>query len=241
MFARESEGLNLIRSTQTLRVPAVLAYVEPAPDGCPAYLLLEWISQTAINSSGMEKLGRNLAALHHASSVNLGFGLDQDNFIGSTHQPNAWNLDWLEFFKDQRLGYQIQLAARHGLMPAARRKRLDNLIGKLSRWIPASAQPPSLVHGDLWAGNMLQSQQNEPVLIDPAVYYADREVDIAFSELFGGFSAAFYSAYNYAWPLNSGYKERRDLYNLYHLLNHLNLFGESYGESIDAILKHYVG
>jgi fructosamine-3-kinase len=241
MFAREAEGLQLIRSAQVIRVPAVYAYQDPSPDGCPGYLLLEWIEKAASSNLTMEKLGQNLALLHRSSSENHCFGLKQDNFIGSTPQINIWNQDWVVFFRDHRLGFQIQLAAKKGLMPPARRSKLDIMMGRLDRWIPSRRPTPSLVHGDLWSGNFLQAQNGDPVLVDPAVYYADREVDIAFSELFGGFPTVFYSAYKQAWPMSPGYTERRDLYNLYHLLNHLNLFGETYGSIIDATLKHYVG
>jgi fructosamine-3-kinase len=137
------------------------------------------------------------------------FGLDHSNFIGAK-----------------------------GLLPGDRSRRLEVLLARLGDWLPV--QPPaSLLHGDLWGGNWLVTTSGEPVLIDPAVYYGHREADLAFTELFGGFPATFYAAYQASWPLDNGYKERKDLYNLYHLLNHLNLFGESYGGSVDSILQRY--
>lgn len=241
MFAREADGLQLLRSAQALRIPTVYAYQDPGSDGSPGYLLLEWIEKSTFTNQGMEKLGQNLALLHRASSGELGYGLSQDNYIGSTPQINVWKKNWIAYFRENRLGFQIQLATKQGLLSPARRSKLEILSGRLERWIPTRSQATSLVHGDLWSGNILQSADGEPVLVDPAAHYADREVDIAFSELFGGLPSIFYSSYNNTWPLNPGYAERRDLYNLYHLLNHLNLFGESYGSSIDAILKHYVG
>ena len=241
MFALEAAGLANLRATNTTRTPNVIAFQDSTPDHCPAYLLLEWIPQSVVTNAGMEILGHQLAALHRCQSANLNFGLALDNYIGSTPQINTWSRDWSLFFRDHRLTPQIQRAAKNNLLPIARHKALDQLLSHLDHWLPTDAFTTSLVHGDLWRGNILQSREGEPILIDPAVYYAHREVDIAFSELFGGFPPIFYSAYNHAWPLDSGYKERRDLYNVYHLLNHLNLFGETYGTSIDTILRQLVG
>jgi fructosamine-3-kinase len=179
-----------------------------------------------------------LAAQHRVLSPS--FGLDDDNFIGANPQPNQRSDNWLTFFREQRLGFQMELARRNNLLPAQRARRLETLLNRLGDWLPA--QPPaSLLHGDLWGGNWLATASGEPALIDPAVYYGHREADLAFTELFGGFPAAFYTAYKAAWPPDPGYKERKDLYNLYHLLNHLNLFGEGYGGSVDSILQQYVG
>jgi len=163
----------------------------------------------------------------------------RSNYIGANPQPNEPGPSWVEFFRDRRLGFQRQLARRNGYLDPARERLLERLMSRLTEWIDEAACAPSLLHGDLWGGNFIAGAAGEPVLIDPAVYYGDREAEIAFTGLFGGFGPRFYAAYDEAWPLAPGYAERRDLYNLYHLLNHLNLFGEGHGGSVDAILRRY--
>ncbi|HMQ31833.1 MAG TPA: fructosamine kinase family protein, partial [Chloroflexaceae bacterium] len=183
-------------------------------------------------------LGEQLAALHrHSAPV---FGLERDNFIGGSPQPNGRLVSWPAFFRERRLLPQLDLAAANGLLPAARRRALERLAGRLDDLL-ASAEPPALIHGDLWGGNVVGAPGGAPALIDPAVSYSHREAELAFTELFGGFTPRFYAAYNAAWPLDPGYADRRDLLNLYHLLNHLNLFGEGYGLQVDQVLRRYVG
>jgi fructosamine-3-kinase len=237
LFSAERQGLELLRATKAMRVPQVLAHSE-AEDGCPAYIVLEWLGRGSRSDRIAELLGQGLAELHRSTASN--FGLDHDNFIGANAQPNKIGDNWVIFFRERRLGYQMELAGQNSRLPGPRAQRLEKLLGRLEAWLPA--QPPvSLLHGDLWGGNWLATQDNEPALIDPAVYYGHREAELAFTELFGGFSSLFYQAYNESWPLDTGYSERRDLYNLYHLLNHLNLFGETYGASVDSVLRNYVG
>ena len=237
LFTAERHGLELLRSSKTLRVPRVLAHCEAAGD-CPGYIVLEWLERGPADSTVAAALGRGLAVMHRVTADS--YGLDTDNFIGANPQPNHQSTDWLAFFREQRLGFQMGLAQRNGYLHSARVSRLEKLMARLNEWLPDQPRA-SLLHGDLWGGNWLTSSSGEPVLIDPAVYYGHREAELAFTELFGGFSSAFYRAYNQTWPLESGYEERRDLYNLYHLLNHLNLFGEGYGGRVDSILRHYVG
>ncbi len=237
LFSAEQRGLDLLRSARAVRVPEVLAHGEMVND-CPAFIVLEWLETGAKTTHSAEVLGRGLAALHRVTGPS--FGLDQDNFIGANPQPNRPGDDWVTFFCEQHLVFQIELAGQKGLMPRQRARWLDRLLARLGDWLPTHP-PASLLHGDLWGGNWLATASGEPVLIDPAVYYGHREADLAFTELFGGFPAAFYAAYNEAWLLDSDYPERKDLYNLYHLLNHLNLFGEGYGGSVDSILRRYVG
>lgn len=232
LFEVEAHGLRLLAQAQALRVPRVIAVIDRPPA-----LVLEWIAPGANKSAAAEALGRGLAQQHR--SLGAAYGLDHDNYIGATPQINTPSTSWLEFFRDQRLGEQAQLAHARGHLPPDRARRLDRVRAKLDRWINPAASVPSLLHGDLWGGNYLIEASGQPVLIDPAVYYGDREAEIAFTELFGGFGARFYAAYNEAWPLDSGYAERRDLYNLYHLLNHLNLFGEGYDSAVEAILRQY--
>lgn len=245
MFTAEAYGLQLLAATRTVRVPRVLAVHDPEP-GQPAFILQEWLEpdRSASRNQGMARLGEQLARMHQAQLSGFPanrFGLDQDNYLGSAPQPNGWENDWTVFFRERRLRYQMELALSKGRLPVERRRRLERLIDRLDVWLSGRDIRPSLLHGDLWGGNVISAPRGELALIDPAVYFGDREAELAYTELFGGFSDTFYRAYNAVWPLDGGYGERRDLYNLYHLLNHLNLFGESYGPEVDAILRRYVG
>ena len=235
LFTVERRGLDLLRSPGALRVPQVFDQREAAGP-CPAYIVMEWLGQSSTTPQVAEALGRGLAAMHRTTAET--YGLDHDNFIGANPQSNRQTTNWVTFFGEQRLGFQMELAAKNGYLPRQRAERLEKLLARLDQWLPTSP-PASLLHGDLWGGNWLTTASGDPALIDPAVYYGDRETDLAFTELFGGFSSAFYAAYNDSWPLDPGYNERKDLYNLYHLLNHLNLFGHSYGSSVDRVLARY--
>jgi fructosamine-3-kinase len=168
-------------------------------------------------------MGHNLAAMHRVTSAK-GFGWQQNNTIGFIPQINDWMADWTDFFTQQRLGYQFRLANERG----GRFPQQDRLLASVPKILAGHQPQPSLVHGDLWTGNAAVTQQGEPVILDPATYFGDREVDIAMSQLFGSFPAAFYQAYNQAFPLEPGYEQRKILYNLYHILNHFNQFGGSY-------------
>jgi fructosamine-3-kinase len=233
MFETEARGLKLLAAAAALRIPRVIAVIDH-----PSALILEWIDSGSNKPAAAEALGRGLAQLHRSSAAT--YGLDHDNYIGSTPQRNTPTRSWIEFYRDRRLGAQRDLALQNGQLTSDRARQLDRVMARLDHWIDDAQVVPSLLHGDLWGGNTLSDAQGHPVLIDPAVYYGDHEAEIAFTELFGGFGARFYAAYHETWPLDRGYAERRDLYNLYHLLNHLNLFGASYGGSVDAILRHYV-
>jgi fructosamine-3-kinase len=229
-----ARGLNLLAAASALRIPRVIAVIDQ-----PAALVLDWIDLGSNKSAATEALGRGLAQQHRSTAEQ--YGLDHDNYIGSTPQHNTQVRSWIEFYRDRRLGVQRDLAHRNGHLTPDRARRLDRVMDRLEQWIDDDAVVPALLHGDLWGGNYLIDAQGQPVLIDPAVYYGYREAEIAFTKLFGGFGARFYAAYDEAWPLDHGYADRRDLYNLYHLLNHLNLFGEGYGGSVDAILRRYAG
>jgi len=238
MFSAEAYGLRLLAEAGAIRVPTVIAWGE-AGDGCPAFLLLEYIETGGrATSQTMERFGAALAELHRHSAAY--FGLDRDNFIGRLPQPNTPRQSWAAFYAEQRLGFQMELARRNGRLPARRERLLTRLIERLPDLLDDDAIVPSLIHGDLWGGNYLVDAQGQAVLIDPAVCYAHREMDLAMSELFGGYPPHFYQAYFEAFPA-PGYPERRALYQLYYLLAHLNLFGESYGGRVDAIAAHYVG
>lgn len=230
MFEAEAAGLAAIRATQTLAAPRVLAVGATADT---AYLALEWLELTGPSAMAEARLGERLAGLHRHAGER--FGWQRDNTIGATPQPNPLRDDWLEFWRDVRLGHQLALAEARGLAGALV-ARLRRLCEHLDRWLAAHRPLPSLVHGDLWGGNWSATRAAEPCVFDPAVYWGDREVDIAMTRLFGGFGARFYAAYENAWPLPDGAAERVELYNLYHLINHFNLFGGGYEGRIDASL-----
>lgn len=229
MFEAEADGLRELGNPGAIKVP------EPVCTGLAegqAYIVMEDI---ALGGSGdPARFGRELAQLHRTTRPR--FGWFRDNTIGSTPQYNREHDDWIAFWREQRLGAQLEMAARKG-----HGGTLQKLGGELMGCFPSlfsGYQPqPSLLHGDLWSGNYAYSRGGDPVIFDPAVYYGDREADIAMTELFGGFGADFYAAYNEAWPLDEGYSVRKGFYNLYHILNHLNLFGGGYGEQAVGIMK----
>ena len=219
MFEAEAEGLAEINSAHAIRAPLP---VVSGVDGDRSFLVLEYISLGGTGSAA--EFGQKMARMHrHTASQ---FGWHRDNTIGSTPQPNQRRDNWIDFWGEQRLGYQLDLAARNGepLLKTQAQRLLQNLPRFFSEYSPR----PSLLHGDLWGGNYGYDDRSQPVIYDPAVYYGDREADIAMTELFGGFGAGFYDAYNASYPLDSGYSERKTLYNLYHILNHFNLFGGGY-------------
>jgi fructosamine-3-kinase len=229
MFEAEREGLEAIGATATLRVPRPVC---AGLAGGRSFLVLEHIELGRSRAGSAAEAGRGLAAMHRHTA--RAFGWDRDNTIGATPQPNPWTTSWLEFWREHRLGFQLSLAAGGG-----GGGRLQRLGERLLVALPAlltRAPAPSLLHGDLWGGNIGYAQGGEPVVFDPAVYYGDREADLAMTELFGGFAGDFYAAYREAWPLDPGYSVRRVLYNLYHVLNHLNLFGGGYrGQAEDMM------
>jgi fructosamine-3-kinase len=221
MFEAEAAGLQEMADTNTIRVPRPLC---AGIAGGRSYIVMEHIALGGHRAGGEREAGRQLAAMHRASRQ--GFGWDRDNTIGSTPQPNNTGYDWVEFWGRRRLGFQLALAAHKGYQGQLREKG-DRLLEALPALIDHDPAP-SLLHGDLWGGNRGFDSDGHPVIFDPAVYYGDREADVAMTELFGGFGADFYAAYNEAWELDPGYRTRKVLYNLYHILNHLNLFGTGY-------------
>ena len=182
--------------------------------------------------------GKALASLHKIKSNQ--FGLDHDNFIGLTPQSNTPSPDWVDFFKNQRLLFQFKLAKKNKLIDHDFETKFFYLIDKIDKIIGPKETTPSLVHGDLWSGNFIATLDDSPSIFDPAVYFGDREVDIAMTKLFGGFNSSFYQSYNESYPLSSGYEKRFDLYNLYHLLNHMNLFGLGYKTQAKEIIESLI-
>jgi protein-ribulosamine 3-kinase len=225
MFAAEAAGLAALADAKALRVPEVLA---TGQSDAAAFLALGWIDLTSGSEASAALLGERLAWLHRSQHRQLGqFGWERDNTIGSTLQRNAWRNDWTTFLRELRLGFQLDLAARNGA--SARTIDRGKLLCQLLDAFFSSYRPvPSLLHGDLWGGNWSADRDGQPVLYDPAVYYGDREADIAMTRLFGGFGPAFYAAYQSSWPLDPAAGARSTLYNLYHVLNHFNLFGGGY-------------
>lgn len=233
MFAAESDGLNILRNSDSLCIPEVLGLGKAAGKD---YLLLEYIQSSAPSSAYWETLGHSLARMH--SQTGEKYGLEHNNFIGRLPQNNEQSGSWVEFFTQMRLQVQLGLAIYKGLVDASFAHRFKKLYAKLPELLPE--EPPALLHGDLWSGNVMVGAGGEPCLIDPAVYYGHREAELAFTELFGGFDARFYSAYNEAKPLASGYEERKDIYNIYPLMVHVNMFGTSYLNGVERTLKRYL-
>jgi fructosamine-3-kinase len=241
-FAAEADGLDRLRRAGALRVPQVLALQERSETASdnPSFLALEYIEpmRTPHQADFANRFGRRLANLHRDTS-SVGYGLERDNFIGSLPQQNAWRCTWPDFYRDCRILPQVEIARKLGRLNSSREIGIMRVIENIDQLLTGIDERPSLLHGDLWSGNYL-AVDDEPVVIDPAVYYGCREVELAFTELFGGFPEGFVHAYNSEYPLDAGYDFRRPLHQLYPLLVHLNHFGDSYGPDVDAVCAHYV-
>jgi fructosamine-3-kinase len=219
MFEAEAAGLEALRETNEIRVPEVL---DCGIDQGESFIVLEFLELEPASADSPRRLGRQLARLHRHTAAR--FGWHRDNTIGPTPQINTWSDDWITFFREHRLEYQVELARGNGHDLTQDGTKLGR---SLARLFDGYAPAPSLLHGDLWGGNW-GTVGGEPVIFDPAVYYGDRESDIAMTLLFGGFGPDFYRAYSAEWPMAPGHESRIKLYQLYHVLNHLNLFGSSY-------------
>ena len=228
MFAREAEGLTSLRSTDSLYVPESFLYDAN-------FLLMEDLNPAGRNRDYWPEFGRGLAALHNHTSPQFGFA--HDNYIGSTAQPNPWMADGYQFFGQHRLMFQAQLAARRGRLNPSQVKKVEQIVSNLNDLVPF--QPASLIHGDLWSGNASSDQLGRPALIDPAAHYGWAEAELAMTALFGSFPDVFYQAYMEIRHLEPGFRQRFPIYNLYHLLNHLNLFGEGYLGEVLSVLGQF--
>jgi len=225
MFVAEAKGLAAMASSNTIRVPVPLCFGD---DGTQSYIVMEYLAMCG--PANQVELGEQLASMH--KNVKESFGWEIDNTIGSTHQPNAWQVNWLAFWREKRLGFQLSLAAKNGyggeLQTLGERLLSDMPVLFEGRTVVAS-----MLHGDLWGGNVAGLSDQTPVIYDPAFYYGDREADLAMTYVFGGFESDFYASYQNAYPLDDGFSVRKNFYNIYHIVNHLNMFGGGYhGQAI---------
>jgi protein-ribulosamine 3-kinase len=236
IFLREAECLETLALAESeLQIPKV--YLKTAPqEGLPAMLVTEFLEPTSGSTSQQDEiLGRGIAQIHQYQKNSFGF--DHNNYCGSTPQRNDWQADWIIFFRDQRIGFLLKLIDKSRGLGSEERKVYDQLLNNLEKWI-GHHPDPSLNHGDLWSGNYMYSAKG-PALIDPASYFADREFDLAMMGMFGGFSERVWEAYQEVYPLPSEWKQRHDLYMLYHYLNHYHLFGGHYGQQALSIARKY--
>lgn len=232
MFMAEAEGLKRIGSTNTIKVPQAMAVGHA---GDEQFLVLEWIDHGNSDDLSQAKLGQLLGQLHRNTSKS--FGLDHQNYMGALTQTNNWHSSWTTFYIEERLCPQVDLAYKKGLLTPVMLKQFESLYAKLNSLY--AEEPPAFVHGDLWSGNYIVDQSQQPVLFDPAISFSNRETDIAMTTLFGGFSSSFYDAYHEVFPLQGGWQQRLDLWNLYPLLIHVNLFGQSYVRQVNHTLNKF--
>ncbi len=230
MFEAEAAGLKELADTKTIKVPEVIDFGQTDKH---SYLILEYIKLGGLDSQSAQLLGEQLAAMHQHQQPFFGWHIN--NTIGSTKQCNNRHGDWAEFWRQQRLLKQLQFAANKGFGSKLQNQG-EKLAAKVDVFFNDYHPQPALLHGDLWGGNAAADSNGQPLIYDPACYYGDRETDIAMTELFGGFSPDFYQAYQNSYPLDSGYQVRKTLYNLYHILNHLNLFGRTYLHQAESMI-----
>jgi fructosamine-3-kinase len=232
MFAKEAKGLQILRKAAEIRIPEVIHQAETADF---SFLILEFIREGFLKKDFWDFFGRRLADLHRHTDT--AFGLDHDNYMGSLIQRNRQHSDWISFFIEERLEPQLKLAREKGAVSVQLIRQAESMYRYLEEIIPV--EKPALIHGDLWNGNWLAGDAGNPCLIDPAVYYGHREVDLSMTRLFGGFPADFYEAYREAFPLEKGWEKRTDIFNLYPLLIHVNLFGGGYIAQVKLILGNF--
>lgn len=227
----EALGLEELEKAHAISVPHVIGFTEHT-------LVLKHITSNSKSPNFQIELGKRFANLHKYNGDRFGF--KEDNFIGDTHQINSYRDKWTDFYTANRLDYQIELAHKNGFADSQLKscyKKLRNLIPEI---LSGSEEQPSLLHGDLWGGNVMSDENGDPCIIDPAVYYGHREADLAMTKVFGGFTSEFYQSYNNTYPLKNGYLYRENIYKLYHILNHLNLFGRSYYEQAISLMNSYL-
>lgn len=234
MFVKEKRGLKLLAAAETkLRIPSTLALGKTMDD--TGYLALEYISEGRSTDHSAEDFGRQLAALHKHQAKQ--YGLDHDNFIGKLPQSNQQHKGWVDFFVKERMEPQLRMAADTHKLGSETIAHFKTMYTQLPDIFPE--EPASLLHGDLWGGNYFYDGQGRATIFDPAVYHGHREIELAFTHLFGGFSQDFYQAYKEAYPLQPDFNNRKDIYNLYPLLVHTNLFGGSYARQVQTIVSRF--
>jgi len=235
MFIKEAHGILELQKANAIKVPSVLLFDNE-------FLLIDYISSGKKHKDFSENFGRKFALLHKFNSETYGFY--EDNYIGSNPQPNIAseeeNNNWTKFYFNKRILYQLQLAEEFGNSTNELRNGISALENKIEEIVTDSGEKPSILHGDLWSGNYMVNEDGYACIIDPAVYYGNREADLAMTKLFGGFDSRFYSSYNEAYPLAKGYEYRENIYKLYHVLNHLNLFGGGYYSQAMNMIKYYI-
>lgn len=232
MFEKEAKGLELLQNANAIRIPKVILFDEFEET---SFLILEYIESAEPQSSFWQSFGKQLAALHQNTGST--FGLDHSNYIGSLHQQNNVHDNWTDFFINERLQVQIKLARDNSEIDSATISKFENLYNRLDEIFPK--EQPALLHGDLWSGNFMIDEKGGPVIMDPAVYYGHREMDIGMTKLFGGFDAQLYDVYNEHYPLEKGWQQRIDICNLYPLIVHVNLFGGGYLGQVKQILSQF--
>jgi protein-ribulosamine 3-kinase len=235
MMAAEAAGLAALDAVGAIRVPKPLAHWEDEEN---QFLLLEYLSEGSRKPRFWEEFGAAMAALHQGSPPGP-FGFDGDNFIGATPQKNDWSESWVVFFGERRLLFQIELAEQKGRADSDMSRGVRKIVERMEALL-VEPEKRALLHGDLWSGNYMVGPEGNAAIIDPAAYFGHPEADLAMTELFGRLGGPFYEAYREAGGLDPGYQERRDLYNLYHMINHLNLFGGGYAGSVRSIIRTYV-
>jgi len=234
MFEKEALGLRLLREAGAVPVPNVFGH---GTINGNHYLLMEFVDAGPPGRDYWSRLGASLAEQHKANS-HTQYGLDTDNYIGRLPQSNSWSEDWIRFLVTRRLEPQLQLAIEQGAVDSGFAARYRKLYERLGDLLPTA--PPSLLHGDLWSGNVMTGPEGIAWIIDPAVYYGHREIELSFTRMFGGFGVEFYDAYEETWPLEPGFEDRVDIYNIYPSMVHVNLFGQSYLSGVARVLKKYV-
>ena len=234
MFRTEYSGLELLAEANEIDVPGPIGY---GIESDQAYLLTEYVDSRNRNSNFWVDFGQSLANLH-MNHQNDRYGLSYNNYIGRLDQYNDFHDNWVSFFIYHRLEVQIKLAFDKGYIDTTYLERFSRFYKKLSDLLPE--EPPSLLHGDLWSGNFMTGENGQPVIIDPAVYYGNREIELSFTQMFGGFDTLFYQAYQEVYPLSPGFEGRVEIYNLYPYLVHVNMFGTSYLSGVDRVVKKYV-
>jgi protein-ribulosamine 3-kinase len=240
-FEAEAAGLDALRAAGSgFAIPQVIALADPrAVPTSPPFLVIEFLprGRPTVDDGVHERMGRALAVLHQSTAAQFGF--DRDTFCGTTRQPNGWTASWVAFYASARLGHQVQLARDAGHLSAADCRLADALLARLDTRLTEPAEGPALIHGDLWTGNLHVTADGAAALLDPAVCYAHREAELGIMTLFGGFPRRVFDSYQEAFPLDVDWRERHPLYQLYHLLNHLHLFGASYHAPVVAILRRF--